>query len=191
MANQSNYIRYIMIKILVGSQNPVKIESVKESFSNYFKDIEVIGLDVNSGVSDQPINDEIFEGAKNRALELKKKNKLENLNNDFFVGIEGGITKFHSKWCNFMVVYIIDNKGRTGLGASSFFELPEIVTEKLLNGGELGPVMDELTGESNIKHKGGAIGFFTKDVLNRKDLCVSGVITALIPFINEKLYFKE
>ncbi|MCK4730540.1 MAG: inosine/xanthosine triphosphatase [Candidatus Aenigmarchaeota archaeon] len=180
-----------MTKILVGSQNPVKINSVKEGFSNYFKNIEVIGVDVNSGVPDQPVNDEIFEGAKNRALELKKKDDLENLGGGFFVGIEGGITEINSKWHNFMVVYIIDDKGRTGLGTSSHFELPEIVAKKLLNGGELGPAMDELTGDSNIKQKGGAIGFFTKDVLNRKDLCVPGVITALIPFINEKLYFRE
>ncbi|RLI99107.1 MAG: inosine/xanthosine triphosphatase [Candidatus Aenigmatarchaeota archaeon] len=180
-----------MAKILVGSKNPVKITSVEEGFLKFFKDVEVIGIDVDSGVPDQPINNEIFKGAKNRALELKKKNELKNLEGDFFVGLEGGITEIHSKWFNYMVVYIIDNKDQTGISMSDHFELPKIIVEKLLNGGELGPVIDELIGDSNIKQKSGAIGFFTKDILNRKDLCRSGVITALIPFINKGLYFGE
>ncbi len=180
-----------MTKILIGSKNPVKIESVKEGFSKFFKDIEVVGLEVDSGVPDQPTENEIFEGAKNRALELKRINDDRDLNGEFFVGLEGGIAEIHSKWFNYMVVYILDNKDRTGVSMSDHFELPKIIVEKLLNGGELGPVMDKLTGGSNIKHKGGAIGFFTKEVLNRKDLCVSGVITALIPFVNEGLYFRE
>lgn len=180
-----------MTKVIVGSKNPVKIESVKEGFSNFFKDVEVIGVEVDSGVPDQPNNDEIYEGAKNRALELKRINDEQDLNGDFFVGIEGGITEIHSKWCNFAVTYIMDNKKRIGFGSSPHFELPGTVTDELLNGGELGPVMDKLTGDFNIKQKGGAIGFFTKNVFSRKDFCVFGVITALVPFVNEELYFKE
>lgn len=177
------------MKILVGSKNPVKIDSVKEAFSKYFENIEVIGMKVDSKVSDQPINDETFEGAKNRALELKKINEKEKLEAEYFIGIEGGIIKSYSKWFAVGIMCIINKDGKMGFGASPHFELPEKIIKKLLEGIELGLVMDEITGEINIKQKGGAIGYFSKEVMKRKDLYVSGLITALIPFLNKELYF--
>lgn len=77
------------MKILVGSENPVKIEGVKEAFSKYFGCAEIIGIKVDSKISKQPTtNEETFRGAKNRALELKSINERENLNANFFVGIK-------------------------------------------------------------------------------------------------------
>ena len=66
------------MKILVGSKNPVKIEAVEETFLKYFKKVEVIGIEVDSNVPNQPINEETFEGAENRALALKRINKTKN-----------------------------------------------------------------------------------------------------------------
>jgi len=43
-----------MIKVIVGSKNPVKINSVKEVFSKYFKGLEVEGKEIDSQVSGQP-----------------------------------------------------------------------------------------------------------------------------------------
>ena len=63
-----------MMKILVGSQNPVKIEATKEAFSTYFGKVEVRGIKVDSKVSNQPTNDETFHGARNRAFGLKRIN---------------------------------------------------------------------------------------------------------------------
>jgi inosine/xanthosine triphosphatase len=179
------------MKVLVGSKNPVKIEAVKEAFSKYFDDVKVIGIEVESKVSNQPINDETFEGAKNRALELKRTSKEKNLNARFFVGIEGGIIKLYSKWFASGVMCIIDERGRVGFGMTPHFELPEDITKQLLSGVELGDVMDKITGEYNTKQKSGAIGFFTKGVMDRKNLYVQGLIVALIPFINENLYFSS
>ncbi|MDP3683518.1 MAG: DUF84 family protein, partial [Ignavibacteria bacterium] len=86
------------MKILVGSKNPVKIESVREAFSYYFDSLEVSGLEVDSKVSVQPINLETFTGAKNRADELFLRAKEDNLSIDYFVGIEGGIIEEHNLW---------------------------------------------------------------------------------------------
>ena len=60
------------MKVLVGSQNPAKIEATKEVFRKYFGQTNVIGINVSSEVSAQPVDEEMFEGAKNRALQLKK-----------------------------------------------------------------------------------------------------------------------
>jgi inosine/xanthosine triphosphatase len=180
-----------MLRVLVGSENPVKIEATKEAFSKFFENVEVIGIKVKSKVSAQPINSETFEGAKNRALELKKINEKRNLKAKFFVGIEGGIVNIYSKWFALGVMCIIDDKGRVGYGTSPLFELPEQITKHLLNGVELGDIVDKLTGKKDTKKKGGAIGFFTKGIMDRKDLYVDGLIVALVPFLNEDLFFKD
>ena len=178
------------MKILVGSQNPVKIGATKEAFLKYFEKVEVAGIEVDSKVSSQPIGEKTFEGAKNRVLELKRINETKNLNAQFCVGVEGGIIKLYSKWFCFSGMCIIDNRGKIGFGTSSCFELPNQIVKKLLNGVELGEVMDKIIGDHNTKQKGGAIEFFTKGIMERKDIYVSGLIVALIPFINEELYFE-
>jgi inosine/xanthosine triphosphatase len=178
------------MKILVGSKNPVKIASVKEALKNYFDNIDVIGIEVESGVSVQPINDETFAGALNRAIRLKEINDSQKLDADLFVGIEGGITKQFDKWFAFGCMSIIDNNGRTGFGTSPHFQLPQSVVNKLLKGIELGDVMDEIMNQQNTKQKGGAIGFFTNGVMNRKELYVEGLKVAIIPFLHKEMYFK-
>jgi len=179
------------MKILVGSKNPVKIEAVIESFSHYFKNIEAIGISVKSNVPDQPINNQTFEGAKNRALELQTINESKNLNAQFFVGIEGGIQETFGKWFAFGCMCIVDTTEKTSFGTSAHFELPNSITKRLLKGEELGFVMDEIMNDENTKQKGGAISFFTNGKMSRKELYIPGIISALIPFLHEGLYFEK
>jgi inosine/xanthosine triphosphatase len=179
------------VKILVGSENPVKIAAAKEAFSKYFKDVEAVGIGVKSHVPAQPVNDETFIGAKGRALQLKDMNDHEKLEADFFVGIEGGIIKIFEKWFAFGGMCIIDKEGKVGFGTSPHFELPEVMMNRLLNGIELGEIMDEILNDENTKRKGGAINFFTNGVMDRKELYVQGLIVAIVPFLHEKLYFNK
>ena len=60
------------MKILIASKNPVKIEGAKEAFENYFENVTVEGIDVSSDVSEEPVNEEIFNGVKNRINNLVK-----------------------------------------------------------------------------------------------------------------------
>ena len=55
-----------MMKILMGTKNPGKIEGAKQAFEKYFDNVEIEGISVSSEVGDQPVNEEIFQGAKNR-----------------------------------------------------------------------------------------------------------------------------
>jgi inosine/xanthosine triphosphatase len=177
------------MKVLVGSENPVKIEAAREVFSQYFGRVKVTGLGVSSKVSTQPIDEEVFKGAKNRALELKKLKEKKSLGADFFVGIEGGITKLYSKWFASGVGCVIDNQGRIGYGVSPYFELPGKIVKQLLSGSELGEVMEEISGKENIRQKEGAIGMLSKGMMDRKALYIHCLISALVPFINKDLYF--
>jgi inosine/xanthosine triphosphatase len=108
---------------------------------------------------------------------------------EYFVGIEGGVGQRYQRWFAFGGMCIIDSHGRKAFGTSPQFELPQKVVEQLVEGKELGDVIDEFTNVKNSKHKFGAIGYFTNGVMNRTDLYVYGLITALVPFLNEKLYF--
>lgn len=176
------------MKILVGSQNPVKIEAVHQAFAQYFDTVEVIGREVDPQVLVQPVNEDTFLGAKNRVLALQHLNALEKLGADFFAGIEGGIIQLYSRWFGFGCMAIGDPQGRLGFGTSALFELPEPIVSELLAGKELGHVIDHLAGDHNTKQKGGAIGFLTHGVMDRKMLYVQGLIVALVPFVNESLY---
>ena len=176
------------VKVLVGSLNPVKIGAAREAFSKYYGGVEITGLDVAPDVPVQPVNEQTFEGAENRARQLLEKNEKEKLGADFFAGIEGGIIKLHSRWFSFGGMCIMDKKGRTGFGTTPLFELPPAIAGELLQGSELGDVMDRLQNDNNTKQKHGAIGFFTKGVINRKKIYVQGLLAALIPFVNEELF---
>lgn len=179
------------MKILVGSLNPVKIDAVKEAFLCYFKDIEVFGIEVESEVPDQPIGDQTFQGALNRAYNLRNINIKENLRAEYFVGIEGGVSQFFDKWFAYGCMCVMNKEDKIGFGLSPVFELPKKVVDQLLKGKELGFVMDEIMNEQNTKQRGGAISFFTNGVMSRKELYVEGLKTAIIPFLHDELFFNE
>ena len=179
------------MKIVVGSVNPAKIESVQEIFSQYFEKVEVQGLPVSSSVRPQPINKETYEGARNRVEALRRKLFIENKQADFIVGIESGIIEQYGNWFSLNVICIMDTQGRCSFGTSPQFPLPQSILEQIMIGKELATITGEMTGDSNSRQKEGFIGFLTKGKVKRKDLTAMGVMFALIPFLNEKLYFEE
>jgi len=178
------------VKVLVGSQNRVKLEAVQEAFSKYFGEVEVVGVKVDGIVSSQPLASETLEGARNRALEVRRINDEQSLHAKFFVGVEGGMLKLFSRCFALSVMCIMDDTGRMGYGTSPMFELPDSIAQQLLDGSELGDVMDNLTGEQDMKDNQGAAGYFTKGIMDRKRICIDGLVAALVPFLNEELYFQ-
>ena len=59
------------MKVLIATKNPTKIEGAKRAFSKFYNNVEVIGVPANSDVSEEPVNDELLQGAKNRVENLK------------------------------------------------------------------------------------------------------------------------
>ena len=177
------------IKVLVGSRNPVKIGAVHEAFACYFDAANVVGFEVDSGVGRQPVGEATFAGAQNRAMALAQLNSENAHGADFVLGLEGGIVEMFGRWFAFGVVCILDSRARRGFGASPLFELPDEITGELLAGAELGDVIDRISGERHTKRKGGAIGYLTRGQVDRKSLYVQGIMVALVPFLNERLFF--
>ena len=60
------------MKILMGTENPGKIEGARQAFAKYCTNFEIEGIAVDSEVGNQPFDEEILLGAKNRIKNLRK-----------------------------------------------------------------------------------------------------------------------
>jgi inosine/xanthosine triphosphatase len=172
------------MKIVVASENPVKISAVKNGFKAFYPDIEVESILTGSGVSDQPLTDrETLLGARNRATEARK--KIHHA--DFWVGIEGGVQAEDNGLSAFAWV-VICSAGKMGEARTATFMLPKKVAHLVAGGLELGMANDLIFRESNSKQKNGAVGLLTQNKVDRTELYRQAVILALIPFVNQGLY---
>lgn len=175
-----------MQKVIVASKNPVKINSTKEGFEKIFTESTFVfeGVSVPSDVSDQPMTDEeTLQGAINRA----KNAQQHSSDADFWVGIEGGIDEVEDGMIAFAWVAVLSNN-QIGKSRTSTFYLPPNVVQLIHEGIELGYANDQVFGEKNSKHKGGAVGSLTGGVLRRTEYYVQAVMLALVPFRNPEIY---
>lgn len=176
------------MKIVVGSRNPVKINATKKAFSHYFENVQVIGFKVDSEVGYMPNTRELtLMGAITRA----KKAFDSDDNVDYGVGLEGGVYTTEHGMFLFGMAVVIDKNKELGISSAEGFILPKIVEDKINQGAELGPVMDQLLGQKDTKKNQGAIGFFTKGVIDRTKSFEKSIVQALIRFINKELYEKK
>ncbi|MBM7649658.1 inosine/xanthosine triphosphatase [Bacillus ectoiniformans] len=154
------------MKIIIGSKNQPKMQAVISGFQRTGIETEVISCSVPSGVSEQPFSDEeTITGAVNRA-----KRALDLENGDLGVGLEGGVVKTpHGLFlCNWGALFEKEKPPIIAGGARIL--LPDEVAELLLQGEELGPVMDRYTKRQQIRQKEGAIGVFTNGLVTREEM---------------------
>lgn len=171
------------MKILIGTKNPGKIEGARQAFEKYFDNVEIEGIPVSSNVGDQPINKEILQGAKNRVKNLKEYAINNNIEADFCISSEAGITDLLGEWIDINAVVIEDSKGFQSVGISQGFPIPDKYIDEIKET-ELGKVMDKIfSGKELGKGKGG-ISFLTKDEVSRIDLTRNAFVMALTKHIN-------
>jgi len=173
--------------VAVGSTNPTKIDPVREVFSYHFKKVTVKGINVVSGIKDQPLNiEEMYQGACNRAKNALKKVRQA----DYGVGIEGGLNKYGFGWFEQSIVVIFDRKGNIGVGSSGGLVLPVKVIREIHKGKNLEEVIDSLFKTQNIGEGIGMFGIFTKGVVSRSGGVKHGVAFALARFLHMDIYSK-
>lgn len=174
------------MKVVVGSKNPVKLNATRNVLKKIYNDLEIKTSEVDSEVPDQPFGlDETINGAINRA-----KNAFDDWA-DLSVGIESGLMETPNtitgyidlQWC------AIFDGDRVTIGVSSGFEYPPMVINEVLNGFEVGDIMDKITGVENLGQKKGAVSRLSKDMLDRTENTEQCVLTAMIPRMNEEMYF--
>lgn len=179
--------------MVVGSLNPVKIGAVQTVMARALAEgllpgvtaVSIQGLEVSSGVSDQPVGDEETRlGALSRARAA-----LHGWPGaGFGVGLEGGILKLAGEvytcaWC-----VIADRAGNVSAGGGLLMPLPPPIVRDLEAGYELGDATDRLFGVKHSKQAGGALGYLSKNLLSRQDAYESIFTYALAKFLSPELY---
>jgi inosine/xanthosine triphosphatase len=180
-----------IMKLAVGSTNPVKINSAKGGIEKATsKTVIAEGFNVPSNVSDQPFGDEETKnGAISRALGAwNSYTEKYQENPDFSIGLEGGIVKIEDKMecCAWMVIY---NGSIFGSSRTATFQLPTAIVDLVNQGMELGDADDIIFCTKNSKQNDGTAGHLTKGVINRMMYYEPAVILAFIPFNNSDLVF--
>lgn len=171
------------MKILMETKNSRKIEGAKQAFEKHFENVEIEGIPVSSNVGDQPINEEILQGAKNRVKNLKEYAINNNIQADFYVSSEAGITSLLGEWIDINAVVIEDSKGFQSVGTSQGFPIPDKYIDEIKET-ELGKVMDKIFSRKELGKGKGGISFLTKDEVSRIDLTQNAFIMALTKRIN-------
>ena len=175
------------MKIAVGSKNPVKIKASKIAFSKAFPDkkIEVIGVNVSSGVSEMPLSfKEMVKGAQNRAEKA-----LEAEGADFGVGIEGGLEEEEIGVFLSGFVALLSKEGVWSYAQGAGIRIPNhfvkrVKEEKI----DLGTIIDELKGEEDTKKKKGCVGLFTNNLIPRTDAFVHTLTYALSRYLHPDFF---
>lgn len=167
--------------VIVGSTNPVKRGAVAEVLARAGVTVEVRGVSVPSGVSDQPFgDDETIRGARARALAALAATPQAQL----AVGLEGGCVELPDgglRTCAWAVA--VDVSGREGIGGSLAMPLPPDVARLVRGGAELGYAMDAVSGGTDTKSNAGAVGILTAGLIDRQRAYESLVTYALAPWL--------
>ena len=175
------------MKVLMATKNPGKIEGAKQAFERFFDNVEIEGIPVNSDVGDQPINEEILQGAKNRVRNLKIYAENNNIKADFFVSSEAGITDLLGDWIDINCVVVESKDGLQSVGTSQGFPIPNKYIDEIKKT-ELGKVMDKIFSGKDLGKGKGGISFLTKNEVSRIDLTKNAFIMALTKHINGDLW---
>ena len=172
------------MKVLIGTKNQGKIEGAKKALSMYFDDIEIEGIAVKSEVSEEPVNDDIYIGAKNRVKNLKAYAEENQIQADLYLGVESGIYNSLGRWLITNFAVIEDNADFESYGTSPSFPVPENLVQEIIDT-DLSQVMNRLFEKDEERHnKGGGIQLLTHNKISRIDLVQMAFIMALTKYIN-------
>lgn len=177
------------MKFVLSSTNRAKTDATKLVLLEFFTDYELECVEVNSGVSKTPDNDdEGIQGCKNRINEAKK---LIN-DADGYIGLEGIITKntfgtFICGWC------VIELGNKAGMGCSAKVQIPDFIASNITTYGELSSVVKENFPSELINEMDsiGTNGVVTNRGYTRVDEFVDALKCAIGYISNEKNYEKQ
>jgi non-canonical (house-cleaning) NTP pyrophosphatase len=105
--------------------------------------------------------------------------------------MEGGVEFDSAGDAWLMGVVAIVTTERESVARGGQLLLPPRVAARMRAGDELGPVMDDLLGTSNIKQGLGAIGYLTGGLIPREAAFFDCFSRALGPLLHPALYREE
>jgi len=153
--------------VRVGTVNPMKLKAARKAFAKFFSRVKIVGVDVASGVSPQPLSfGEVVRGARERA-------RRAHVDCDYSVGIEAGVFRVASvtpRPFQITMACVYDGT-REALGSGPFFEIPESLVRKV------------------IRSDKGSVAVVTKGKVTRESVTSEAVVMALAPFVSADRYF--
>lgn len=175
------------MRVVVGSQNPVKHDAVFQAFSQYFDNVTIIQAQVVSGVQAFPMTQaETLQGAINRAQQAQKMEPSA----DFSVGIEGGLCKLNNA-TYIQAIAAIMKQAEIHVARSVALEVSQQLVEKLdPTSDKSKKIVDQLLGRKDLFLNEGVIGALTQNRLTRTQMLRDAVICALPRFLLPQFYPK-
>jgi len=200
--------------IAVGSKRGPKLNAVKEALDTFWTSLsqnaefELVGIEVNSGVSHTPLSqEELMRGARQRAEALVQLARESGAPWRYFVGLEGGLHVVHESASPNPTIHHSDAPQSTRrrvfleswayvsdatqgyYGRSGGIELPQpLAREVLENRIELALAIDRFAGAVGIRDAQGAWGVLSGNFITRQEAFRVAVIAAFAPFYNAKMY---
>lgn len=166
------------MQIFVGSTNPVKTNAVTIASSETWPDVQVTSIDVPSGVNEQPIGDpETRTGARNRAVaaldqglsELEAAGRTYSQDEVLGIGLEGGVVEIDDELWSTVWVVVTTTDGEFYESNGARFPVPKIVADRIRKGEEMGPIMNKLVGDHDVRRGIGMIGVITNKFVDRTE----------------------
>ena len=183
----------MVLKFIVTSDNPAKINAVKSSLLKFHNkdDFIVSSFPAESSVSSLPkSDDESICGCKNRIdFVLNNSKYLKDIS--YVVGVEGGLDirsegMFISTW---IVIFDLNSK-KYSYGCSPKIMLPPFSYNSISKGEHLTQALRCIADCDDFKRKNGAFGILTKDLITRSDSSNIAFMCAYSVFHNSELFFK-
>jgi inosine/xanthosine triphosphatase len=202
------------IIIAIGSKRGPKLNAVREALETFSAtlsagaEFELIGVEVESGVSHTPASrEELMRGARQRAEALMQVARESGASWQYFVGLEGGLDVVHEGDSSiemlppsgpqqnlhrrvFLESWAYVSDGAKGhYGRSGGIELPESLAHEVLeNGVELAVAIDRFAGAVGIRDAQGAWGVLSSNFITRQEAFRVAIVAAFAPFYNARMY---
>jgi|GEM_PF-170500 len=187
------------IIVAVGSTRKPKLRAVMKALDAFAPklvpdgDFEVVGAEVESGVSPTPSScEELMRGARQRVEALVRLARETSRPWRYFVGLEGGLEVLQDDRSRrvFLESWAYASDGTRGFyGRSGGIELPEELAHEVLERGfDLSDAIDRFASAVGIRDGQGAWGVLSGDLIQRDESFRVAVITAFAPFYNARMY---
>lgn len=185
--------------IALGSARPAKIMALRAACARVaeadprWRQAELIARAVETGVPRMPLNDtQLMRGARNRAEAVRELLEGESRRADFYVGLEGGFHSitFDGARRTFLHGWAYVSDGARGyFGHAPAVTVPARIVARVEGGNrELGEVIDEVAGETDMRSRQGAWGVLSRGLLTRAMSFETALVAAFAPFYNARLY---
>lgn len=156
------------MKIYFGSLSEIKINTLEEYLKTEPEVFSVLAKNIDSGVSSQPMSENItIKGALNRAKGVRV-NHLDGLS----LGVEVGLVEIDSAFFFFAVSALIDLEGVEYLGISRKIPLPKSFYKKIKNGEEFAVISRDYLSDTRDKD----LGFdYKNELVTRKKVLIESM----------------